>query len=202
MTEIKVLSYAPTLLKLLQGPIYSDDGAVWELLLSHRMGVSRHFAEMGLELHLHEAEGFAFLRQQEPSESQEGPALPRLIRRIPLSYEVTLGCVLLRERLLQFENSQLDVNRLILPIDELREMLRPYFRDSTNEIKLQGRLDQTIERLAKFGFLKELKNEGTAQYEVRRLIKAKLNVETLLEIKALLEATGGKESAGSDVSDL
>lgn len=194
MTDSKPLPYAPTLLRLLQGPVYQDDGLPWELLLSHRLGVARHFAEMGLELQLRESEGFAFLRQPEPSENNELPPLPRLIRRIPLSFEVTVGCVLLRERLLLFENTQPDASRLVLPQEELRQMLRPFFRETTNEVKLQNRLDQTLTRLSELGFLKALKNEGPPTFEVRRLIKAKLDAQALSEIKTLLDRFSAQET--------
>src|SRR5215208_2511849 len=98
-----IVPYAPAVIKLLQGVIYHDDTAAWNLLLAHQTPIQEYFARIGLVVYVDEADGFAFLRQPE-LESEEGSriALPRLIRRDRLSYHVTLLCVLLRERLDQF----------------------------------------------------------------------------------------------------
>jgi hypothetical protein len=54
------LPYASLILKLLQGVIYYDDKQ-WEQLISYAVPVQRHFAAIGLQLHLDESEGYAYL---------------------------------------------------------------------------------------------------------------------------------------------
>jgi hypothetical protein len=50
------LPYAPLILELLQGVVYYDDKQ-WEQLISYAAPIKRHFAAIGLQLHLDEAEG-------------------------------------------------------------------------------------------------------------------------------------------------
>jgi Domain of unknown function (DUF4194) len=116
-----VAPYAAVVMKLLQGPLYQDD-APWNLLLQYREQVRLYFAQMGLELQFYEEDGFAYVRQPE-IEDDEGNHLdlPRLTRRIQLSYHVTLLCVLLREQLLQFEVSNLESAACILTRDQIHE---------------------------------------------------------------------------------
>src|SRR5262245_25744815 len=60
-----IAPYAPVILKLLQNPLYHDDAASWTLLLSHLAAIRDYFARIGLEIHVNETEGFAFLHQPE-----------------------------------------------------------------------------------------------------------------------------------------
>src|SRR6266849_4561853 len=98
-----ITPYAPAVIRLLQGPLYSDDATAWKLLVQHSDQIRNYCGQMGLELLLHEEDGFAYLRQPE-WEDDEGRSieLPRLTRRQPLSRDVSMLCVLLREQLLLF----------------------------------------------------------------------------------------------------
>ena len=175
-------AYAPALIRLLQGPVHHDD-AEWNLLLRHQPEVRAYFEQMGLVLYLSEADGYAFLRQGEP---EEGEALPRLVRRIPLNYPSTLLSVILRERLLQHEVGDIDSPRLVVSRDELIEAMLPFMPprgDETRSIRIIG---AAVNRAVDMGFLTALKVEDDV-YEVRRLVKAQLTVEKLTEVKRQLE---------------
>jgi len=116
-----VAPYAAVVMKLLQGPLYHDDTTTWNLLLQYAEQVRVYCAQISLELQFHEEDGFAYLRQAEIEHEEGDPlTLPRLTRRIPLSYHVTLLCVLLREQLLQFEANNLESSACILP--EIKSM--------------------------------------------------------------------------------
>ena len=71
----------------------------WQGILDFEKDIRDYFWVIGLELFLDEAEGYAFLKHRnwEPDEEP----LPRLVDKRPLSYPVSLLCVLLRKRLLE-----------------------------------------------------------------------------------------------------
>src|SRR5258707_12575713 len=108
MPNSAVMPYAPVVLKLLQNPLFSDETASWNLLLSYLTPVQEYFARIGLEVRVHEEDGYAYLHQP-ALEDDEGQsvALPRLTRRDHLTYHTTLLCVLLREWLDPFQATQL-----------------------------------------------------------------------------------------------
>lgn len=189
-----LVPYAPAVIRLLQGPLYSDDTTPWNLLLQHREQARHYCAQIGLELLVHEEDGFAFLRQ--PTwEDDEGHQieLPRLTRRLPLSREVSMLCVLLREQLLQFETSNLLGTACLLTREQMREMLLPMLPERNNELQLQRRIDSLIEKVIDLGFLKKASRLGQEYFEVRRILKAKINADQLFELKERLVAHGSVE---------
>ncbi|MDM8532023.1 DUF4194 domain-containing protein [Anaerolineales bacterium HSG25] len=181
--------YAPVMIKLMQGILYQDDTTHWDMLLHHQSAVRDYVGKIGLALYLDEAEGYAYLQQLDEEAVREnfGQALPRLIRRIKLSYDVTLLLVLLRERLQQFDTSDDLSSRLVMSVDDIREMVRPFFPEQTNEVRLLRNLDSNINQLTKLGFLKQLSGKQSHLYEVRRIIKAKVSADVLAEIKEKLQ---------------
>lgn len=184
--ENKVVEYAHVIIKLLQDVLYDEDRSAWSDLLTYQIPVRDYFAKIGLELHLDEREGFAFLKQPEDEELK----LPRLVRRIPLSYEVTLLCVLLREILEEFDVKDIESRKCFVTSQELQEKIEIFFKEAPNKVKLLERFDKTIQSAVRLGFLKETEHENgnseETRYEVRRIIKAKITNEKLDEIKQKL----------------
>jgi len=90
--------YAHVIIKLLQGPVYSDDKAAWKDLRAWGTAISDYFSRIGIELIISETDGFARVVQPETDEHDENP-LPRLMRKQSMNYETTLLCVILREML-------------------------------------------------------------------------------------------------------
>lgn len=190
-----IVSFAPAIIKLLQGVVYHDDTAAWNLLLTHQVPLREHFARIGLEVYLNETDGFAFLRQPDiEGEDGQRVALPRLTRRDHLSYHVTLLCVLLRERLDQFDASTPDSDRLLLSAVDLRELMRPFLRERTNELALVRKIDETVNKVVELGFLRKQLIGNEEQWEVRRILKARIDADKLAEIKAKLEQHSATES--------
>lgn len=184
MTMDDLLPYASLILKLLQGVVYYDDKQ-WEQLISYAVPVQRHFAAIGLRLHLDEIEGYAYLSQ--PDDDEDLTNLPRLVRRIPLTYDATLLCVLLRESLQQFDVRSPDEPRHILSRIQIQEMLQLFFPEQTDMTRLERRIDSAIRQVENVSFLKKLNNENEELYEVRRIIKAKIAADTLVEIRDQLK---------------
>ena len=177
--------HAGVMIRLLQGAIFSDDANAWNLLLAHQKPVQDDFARIGLQLRLHESDGFAYLHQPESEDAEH--ALPRLTRRDRLSYHVTLLCVLLRELLEQFEASPAESEKLLVSPDELRELVRPFLPERKDERSFNKKINETVNHVIELGFLKR-SSGSSGLLEVRRIIKARFDSQTLAEIKAKLEA--------------
>ena len=143
---------------------------------------------------MQEDEGFAFLRQPE-WEDDEGHIieLPRLTRRQQLSREVSMLCILLREQLLLFETGNLGGTACLLSREQIREMMLPVLPERNNELLLQKKIDSLIGHVADLGFLKKVNRLGQDYFEIRRILKAKINADQLVELKGRLVQHGTTE---------
>lgn len=194
MRRRSVEPFAPAVIKLLQGPLFSDDAQNWSMLLRYLEPISIYCGKIGLELYLQEEDGFAYLHQPD-LEDEEGQLveLPRLTRRIPLNYHTTVLCVLLREHLLQFEANNLESTACILTRGQIYELLMDFLPERNNELLEQSKMDALISRVVDLGFLKKLPRLGQDYFEVRRILKAKIDADRLVEIKERLKDHGASE---------
>ncbi len=178
--------YASVVIKLLQGVIYNDerDRDIWNSLIKYRVDVEEYLEKIGIVLRVDESEGFAFLKQRK-FEPEENVNIPSLIGKRQLGYPVTLLCVLLAERLTDFE-SKGENTMLVLDAEEIKEMLRIFLPEKSNEVKLLESIDTHISKLVEYGFLREL-SDTENKYEVKRLLKAMVPAASLHEIKDRLE---------------
>ena len=185
----KQAPYAAVIIKLLQGTLEADDSA-WSLLLDYQIAVREHFESFGVALHLDEVEGYAYLTQPEAGddEVEDTPeALPRLVRRQKLSYNATLLCVLLRERLVRFDQDELRSTQAVVSKSDIQGMLTLFLEERTDEKRLLRTVDTLIRQVTDLGFLKKLSGDEE-RYEIRRIIRAKLSAGDLVEIKEKLAA--------------
>ena len=178
------LPYAPVVIKLLQGVIYSDDKH-WERLQSYLTPIKEYFSKIGLQVQNYDNEGFAYLEQPDPDPEDRSEPLPRLTVRRPLTFRVTVFCVLLREQLRLFDASD-STGRLVLSIEKLRDLLQPFLGESNNEDKFRQEVKSLISQMQDLGFLKSLSSQDE-NYEVRPIIKAKIDAEMLESLKKKLE---------------
>ena len=189
------------LIKLLQGFIYREEQHYWDALIFRQDVVRDYVRSLGLVLHLDDTDGYAFLKsnsvnEEDESDSEESasnlvveniePKTLRLMRKIPLSYEVSLLCVLLREALEFYDEKVSDDHRLIISRSEIYDMLREFSSKTTDEVKQNKRFDALISKVQEFGFLRELRNDSQ-RFEVRRPIKALVDAQKLLEIKQQMQ---------------
>ncbi|MCX6979139.1 MAG: DUF4194 domain-containing protein [Verrucomicrobia bacterium] len=170
---------------LLGGPLYLEDGALWELLLRapERAEITDYFRQIGLELVLDEAEGFAFLRQFEPRADER---VPRLIRRQKLTYDATLLLVCLRDELNRFDTQTADQTVLRRTRRELQELVGGFLRESNNQVRDLKAVDAAIEQLRALGFIKAVGASAPDTFEVRRIIKARFGAGELEAVKERL----------------
>lgn len=172
---------AVSAIRLMQGVVYQETDA-WDDLLRHQGAVRDHFAVVGLEVVIDDDEGYAYLRTADTPEGED--ALPRVIRRRSLTYADSLLLVLLRKRLAEFESAG-DPGQLVLTHDEIVEMIQLFLARSTDEAREAHQVDASINRLVGMGFLRQLKDrKGT--WEVRRILKAYVDAETLSDFSAKL----------------
>lgn len=168
------------LVKLLTGTIYYED-TLWQELINSKSRVTEYFAPLGLILSLHETDGFAFLQQVD---SQDGePSIPKLVKRQPLSFEVSLLLVIIREELESFDSRGTDESDLYLTADDIKELIEIYFKEKKDEVRLIRELERYINAVVKIGFLKQLSNESGIVYKVMGIIRAKINPNFLEEFK-------------------
>lgn len=175
--------YAPVIIKLLKGVIYHHDPD-WETLISYETSIRDYFGKIGVDLKIYETDGFAYLTQPKEIELEgKKVSLPRLTNSRSLNPKTTIFCVLLRMELQKFDAQSIE-GRLILSVEKMRELLEPYFEPINDEAKFFSEVDKIINRVKDLGILKQISEE---QYEVLPIIKAKINVEQLEELKQKLE---------------
>ncbi len=178
-------STSVVIVHLLKGVLYNDSyPSLWQDLLGYQAAIRDYFATIRLEIILDEGEGYAFLRQMPEIEGEEH-GIPRLIQRRPLSYPVSLLCVLLRKKLAEQDASGGET-RLILSREQVVEELRIFLQESTNEARLVEQIDTYLNRLVEYGLLRALKGDD-GRFEVRRVVKALVDAEWLGEMSEKLE---------------
>ena len=182
VTVFPMRSYV--LARLLLSPIYREDGEQWETLRAERQAISQYVREIGQELVIDEAEGYAFLRQIEIDGVDR---VPRIGRRQPLGYTATLLLVCLREELARFDAAPNDSSRLVLTREQLRELVGQFMRETNNQVRDQRTIDTAINRVEELGFLRPFGTAESDSFEVMRILKARFGPSELQEIRDRLK---------------
>ncbi len=192
--DVGIAPYADVIVKLLKETLYYEDSKAWNKLINYQIEVSQYFEVIGIELIVDRKDGFAFLTQKELDD--EGTTIG-LIRRTPLSYELTLICVLLREWMEEFEIKDTDSRNLFVTHKDIKDRAELFFKEKSNKVKLLSKIDKYIKDIIELGFLKEVnKNKqfpDETLYEVKRIIKAKITNDKLEEFKKKLERDAKKD---------
>ncbi len=182
------------LIQLLKGVLYEDQHTkLWYALLQLQTAVRDYFRVIGLELYLDEAEGYAFLKQQEQDEEKQKEcsesAMPRLISRRSLTFPVSLLLVLLRKRLAE-EDATGGETRVILTREKIIDMMLLSMPEQKNEARLDDQIKTAINRAIDYGFLRKLKQGENDLLEIRRILKAFVDAQWLDEFQTHLDAYG------------
>ncbi len=175
---------ASAIIQLMRGVVYrEDDEPTWTTLDRNPSGVRDHFATIGVDVIIDDAEGYAYLQTRLEADGEE--PLPRLVHRRTLTYNLSL----LLKRLVEFETAGSE-GKLVLSRDQIVEMLRLFLTESTNEARVVDQVDTTIRRAAELGFLRQLRPR-TDQWEVRRILKAYVDAQTLSDFADKLAEYAG-----------
>lgn len=173
------------LITLMKGVVYADDNAVlWQHLLTLQARVRDYVGVLGLQLVLHEDEGYAWLQNKEMKEGEA--VVPRLVAKRQLSYPVSLLLALLRRKLAEHDAVS-NEDRLILSCDDIVDMLRTFLPSGVNEARLFDKIDEHISNVEKLGFVRRLRNEPK-KIEIRRILKAFIDAQWLNEFDNRLQA--------------
>jgi hypothetical protein len=184
-------SHMPTVaIALLKGVIYREGNErVWAALLELQAHVRDYVAVLGLELVVDEAEGYAFVKsraEQGTNGDEDQAKLPRLIVRRPLSFSVSLLLALLRKKLAEWDAGGGDT-RLVLAREDIVDLVRVFLPASTNEARLVDQIDTHVNKIVELGFLRRMKTtSGPPTFEVRRILKAFVDAQWLLDFDARL----------------
>lgn len=184
----KIADFANVVIRLLQGVIYDDNKTVWNELISFQIPVQNYFGQIGIQLIFNEKDGFAYISQPEDSENNQ--KLPRLTRKNTVSYEVTILLVILRDFLEEHDAKPTETKKCFVSENEIRERVAMFFKDKANKTKFLNKIDATINKAVDYKFLKLLiKNESfdDNRYEIMRIIKSKISLSKLEEIKLKLQ---------------
>lgn len=92
---------------------------------------------------------------------------------------------MLRDQLRQFDTSDA-IGRLVLSIEQIRDLLQPYLPEENNEDRFRREVEGLVKQTIEFGFLKRLSGQDE-NYEVRSILKAKIDADTLEFLKQKLE---------------
>lgn len=175
---------SPVLIYLLKGVLYRDQHPlVWNDLEALEGKVVDHFKLIGLDLQVDEAEGFAYLKQAQLQEDEE---MPRLIQRRPLSYPVSVLCVLLRKKVVEADAGG-GGSRVVLTRDQIVEMMRLFSPQRADEAFTEDQIDGHIKKTVELDLLKPLKSDPPA-FEVRPIIKALVDAEWLQNLDERIKA--------------
>lgn len=185
----QALNLSRVLVALMKGVLYREqDAPTWQDLLPLQARVRDYVAVLGLELLLDEAEGYAYLRTR-PIAAGESE-LPRLVRRVPLSFPVSLLLALLRRKLAEFDagaGTEGNGGRLILSRDDIVELIRVFLPVGSNEAKLIDQVDSHLNKIIDLGFVRRLKASG-GEFEIRRILKSFVDAQWLAEFDQRLAA--------------
>lgn len=169
-------SLSEPLIALLKGVLYREERPeLWQSLLRHQPRIHDYVSVLGLELHVDEGEGYAYLRQRQFDDDKD--ALPRLVHRRPLGFSASLLLALLRKKLVEHDAGGADP-RLVLTKEQIVDMVRIFTTDTGDEVRLLSRIDADINRVVDLGFLRKLKGSGE-RYEVRRILASFVDAQWL-----------------------
>ena len=170
-------SWGGVCVKLLQGPLYRSgvDDQNWKSLTTWLSEINAYFEKIGLIVLVNQSDGYAYLAQLDDFKSREAmngfeiiddedmqkeigenEKIPRLIKKMPMTIELSMLCVLLREALDRAESEESDKSEVILKESEIKEMISPYLKSMSDQTKIMKRLDEYISQLLKLTFIREV----------------------------------------------
>ena len=165
---------------VLQGPVFEDQTNSWNEVLKYEPEIVKYFGKIGLDLIVDKREGYAFLKQSLLDETGNTIGL---VRRVSMSYEQSLVCVLLREWLMEFEMTAHDTKNLYITPKQFRSRLEVFFKDKANELKFIKELNRYMVEMERFKFLKLIESNKDSsddnRYEVKRIIKARISLDEM-----------------------
>ena len=191
-----VQEWSKAAILLLKGPVYeNDDRKIWAILLRCRENIDNYFKVIGLHVIIEEEDGYAYLEQIKDSiekgmESEEeiDETLPRLIRKVPFSYKMSMLLVLLRQEMDKFTSSMNESSYPILHKSEIMGLVKSFTKEASDQTKFNSEVDNMINKLVELTYLKprekllSSKISDEAEFELSPIIKSKINANVMKEM--------------------
>ena len=176
---------SPVVIHLLKGILFRNiQPVLWNDLLELQAQVKDYVEVVGLDLTVDDIEGYAYLTQITTSEEDKNP-LPRLIARRPLSYPISLLCVLLRKKMAEADSSGAEMRVIISRQDLINDMI-VFMPAKSNEAQIAASISATINKVTELGFLRKLKNDSE-NLEIQRIISALVDADWSADLAQKLE---------------
>ncbi len=197
--------YAVALKSLMKGAVYREDEAAWNQVVSFSSSIRGFFEKLGLDILIDEQEGFAFLKSL-PSDDGKDTSGGLVVRRA-LSRNATVLCVVLREELHLWERSEREDQACVVTRKQIREKMLPYTQLAEDDSKFHHMVDNAISQASDSHLIRQISTEKGGEkrdeqaFQIQRIIKARLSVDDLLQIKnklAVPEDEASEESVGGD----
>jgi hypothetical protein len=186
MENPNIMPFARAVARLLQGVVYNGD-LYWKDIVRYQVGIAEYLEQIGIELLVDQADGYAYIMQI-PLDDEGG--VVGLVRRTPMTYEASLICIFLREKLDDFDIGDHLHNRCMVSHKQLKEDIELFFKEKPNVRKFLREIDKHIRRVVDYGFLK-IQTAGSQDednlYEIKRIIKAKVSSDQIEEFKRKME---------------
>lgn len=171
--------FSTAVVSLLKGVVNRDyQIKQWNTIITQATQIEDYVSQIGLTMILDKTDGYAYLKQQELTEDYSN--VPRLIPRHPLNYLTSLLLVLLRKQLLDFDQHSSE-GRFIISRQDIIDKLRPFLKESYNEIKQVKDIEVSIKRVEGMGLIRHLMDSDT-QYEILRVIRSFVDAQCLGKI--------------------
>lgn len=184
--EKNLKPYSKAIVKLLKSPVERSSN-LWDDVVTYQAEIQDYISQIGLELIVKKDEGYAFVTQFEDSEGNT----QGLITRRQIGFETSVVLVVLRQSLEEFDSSptQFQVSEKFITDTEIKEEVELFLQEGYNNLKFQKDLDKYIKSAADLGYLKEVsKKDNETKYQIHRIIKEKISLNTLQEFKTKLQA--------------
>lgn len=184
--EKNLKPYSKAIVKLLKSPVERSSN-LWDDVVTYQAEIQDYISQIGLELIVKKDEGYAFVTQYEDSEGNT----QGLITRRQIGFETSVVLVVLRQSLEEFDSSptQFQVSEKFITDTEIKEEVELFLQEGYNNLKFQKDLDKYIKSAADLGYLKEVsKKDNETKYQIHRIIKEKISLNTLQEFKTKLQA--------------
>ncbi len=191
-----VQEWSGAAVKLLRGPVYeNEDRKTWNILVRCKDNLEAYFRVIGLHVVTEEEDGYAYLEQvkdavEKGMENEDDAAeeLPRLIRKIPFSYPMSMLLVLLRQEYEKFASSMNESEYPILRKSEIMGLLRTFRPEAADMTKFSDDADRMIRQLCQLTYLRtgevlsSAKISDDAEFEISPIIKSKVDVNFMKEM--------------------
>ena len=157
-----VQEWSGAAVKLLKGPVYeNEDRKTWSILIRFRENLEAYFRVIGLHVVTEEEDGYAYLEQVKDSvekgmenEDEAAEDLPRLIRKVPFSYTMSMLLVLLRQEYEKFASSINESQYPILRKSEIMGLVRSFREEAADMTKFSDDVDRMIRQLCQLTYLR------------------------------------------------